>query len=192
MNTSTPAGSAARREQFVLRAEAEGIIDVAVEQHDSPIGRLTIAATADGIARIGLPNETYDEVLNDVAARISPRVMRTSREVVETLRGELDEYFAGVRKMFDVALDWRLTTGFRREILRAAARIPYGGTASYGQVAADAGSARAVRAAGSALATNPLPIVVPCHRVLPASGALGEYRGGRDAKAFLLGLERAR
>ena len=192
MNATILTGCEAVREQFVLRAEAEGLIDVAVEQHDSPLGRLTLAATADGVVRIGLANETYDDVLYDVAARISPRVIRTSRGVVSTLRRELDEYFAGARKTFDVALDWRLTKGFRRKILRAAACIPYGETASYGQVAADTGSARAVRATGSALANNPLPILVPCHRVRPASGAMGDYRGGRDAKAFLLDLERAR
>jgi len=192
MNATILTGCEAVREQFVLRAEAEGLIDVAVEQHDSPLGRLTLAVTADGVVRIGLANETYDDVLYDVAARISPRVIRTSRGVVSTLRRELDEYFAGARKTFDVAIDWRLTKGFRRKILRAAACIPYGETASYGQVAADAGSARAVRATGSALANNALPILVPCHRVRPASGGMGDYRGGRDAKAFLLDLERAR
>jgi methylated-DNA-[protein]-cysteine S-methyltransferase len=141
--------------------------------------------------RVGLPAESEDAVLEELAARISPRVLRSSRESLARARQELDEYFSRRRRRFDVPLDWRLSRGFRRAVLRATARIPYGRTATYGEVAARAGSRSAFRAAGSALAGNPLPILVPCHRVLPASGGVGDYRGGREAKARLLALEGA-
>src|SRR5690606_30078071 len=119
----------------------------------------------------------------------SPRVLRHPRAAVTLARRQLDEYFSGRRREFDVPLDWRLTAGFRRSVLRATARIPYGRTASYREVATEAGSPRAVRAAGTALATNPLPIVVPCHRVLRSDGAVGQYLGGPEVKVRLLGLE---
>jgi methylated-DNA-[protein]-cysteine S-methyltransferase len=141
--------------------------------------------------RVGLPAEDEDAVLDELARRVSVRVLHASRDALTHARRQLDEYFDGSRRTFDVALDWRLTRGFRREVLRATAQIPYGQTASYKQVATRAGSPGAVRAAGTALATNPLPIVVPCHRVLRSGGALGAYRGGPEAKAQLLTLERA-
>jgi methylated-DNA-[protein]-cysteine S-methyltransferase len=130
-------------------------------------------------------------VLEELAHRVSPRVLGAQRESLTRARRQLDEYFDGARRDFDVTLDWRLTAGFRRDVLRATARIPYGSTASYRDVAERAGRPRAVRAAGTALATNPLPILVPCHRVLRTGGELGGYRGGAEAKAQLLGLERA-
>jgi len=164
---------------------------VACERHDSPLGPLVLGATSEGLVRVGLPGEDEEAVLDELARRVSPRILRAPRGALALARRELDEYFAGRRRAFDVPLDWRLSAGFRRAVLRAAARIPYGCTASYGEVAAAAGSPRAFRAAGTALATNPLPIVVPCHRVLPAGGALGSYRGGAEAKARLLGLEGA-
>jgi methylated-DNA-[protein]-cysteine S-methyltransferase len=179
------------RRALAERAEAEGLVDVAFERHDSPLGTLVLGATAEGLVRVGLPAEGEDAVLGELAARISPRVLRSAREPVTRARRQLDEYFAGRRQAFDVPLDWRLTAGFRREVLRATARIPYGRTASYREVAREAGSPAAHRAAGSALATNPLPILVPCHRVVPAGGGLGDYRGGAAAKAQLLGLEGA-
>src|SRR5262249_18291453 len=131
-----------------------------------------------------------DAVLDELATRVSPRLLCVSRAVLARVRSQLDEYFAGRRQTFDLTLDWRLTSGFRRAVLDATARIPYRRTSSYREVAARAGSPSAVRAAGSALATNPLPIVVPCHRVVPSGGGVGQYRGGTAAKARLLDIER--
>jgi methylated-DNA-[protein]-cysteine S-methyltransferase len=179
------------RRELAARAGAEGLVDVAVERHESPLGPLLIGATTAGLVRVGLPAEGEDAVLDDLARRVSARVMRAPRESLTRARRELDEYFAGRRRRFDVELDWRLARGFRRAVLEATAQIPYGQTASYAQVASRAGSPAAVRAAGTALATNPLPILVPCHRVLRSGGALGAYRGGPEAKARLLDLEAA-
>lgn len=171
------------------RADAEGLVDVAVETHDSPLGTLLLGATEQGLVRVGLPIEEEEAVLDELAARISPRVLRRSRTSLTRARHQLDEYFDRQRHTFDLPLDWRLTRGFRREVLRATAQIPYGTTASYRDVATRAGRPAAVRAAGTALATNPIPIVVPCHRILRTGGQLGAYRGGPDAKAQLLTLE---
>lgn len=178
------------RGDLIRRADAEGLIDVALERHDSPLGTILVGATEAGIVRIGLPAEGEEEVFEELARRVSARVLVAPREAATRARRQLDEYFAGTRRAFDVPLDWRLTAGFRREVLRATARIPYGEIASYRQVATEAGNPAAVRAAGTALALNPLPIVVPCHRVLRTDGSLGGYRGGSDAKARLLALER--
>lgn len=171
------------------QADAEGLVDVAVETHDSPLGTLLLGATEQGLVRVGLPIEEEEAVLDELAARISPRVLRRSRTSLTRARHQLDEYFDRQRHTFDLPLDWRLTRGFRREVLRATAQIPYGTTASYRDVATRAGRPAAVRAAGTALATNPIPIVVPCHRILRTGGQLGAYRGGPDAKAQLLTLE---
>jgi methylated-DNA-[protein]-cysteine S-methyltransferase len=179
------------RRDLAQLAIAEGLVDVAFERHESPLGSIVLGATAVGLVRVGLPAEGEDAVIEDIAERISPRVLCAPRQVVTRARRQLDEYFDGRRRCFDVPLDWRLTKGFRRAVLRVTARIPYGHTASYREVAAAAGSPAAFRAAGSALATNPLPIIVPCHRVLPSGGGLGAYRGGAEAKAQLLGLENA-
>jgi methylated-DNA-[protein]-cysteine S-methyltransferase len=186
-----PVAWARLRRELAARAEAEDLVDIAVERHDSPLGPILLGATTEGLVRIGLPSEDEDAVLDELARRISARVLRVPRDTVTRTRRELDEYFEGRRRTFDVTLDWRLTAGFRREVLRATARIPYGQTASYRQVATQAGSPPAARAAGTALATNPLPILVPCHRVLRSDGAVGAYRGGPDAKARLLSLEGA-
>jgi methylated-DNA-[protein]-cysteine S-methyltransferase len=179
------------RGELARRAGEECLVDVAFERHESPLGTLVVGATPEGLVRVGLPSEAEGEVLQELAARISPRVLRASSASLRQTRSELDEYFAGRRRAFDVPLDWRLTRGFRREVLRATVAIPFGETASYRDVATTAGSARAVRAAGTALAVNPLPIVVPCHRVVRSDGALGSYRGGPAAKATLLRLEGA-
>jgi methylated-DNA-[protein]-cysteine S-methyltransferase len=181
-----------RRVSSVLtqRAEAEGLVDVAYERHDSPLGSIVVAATHDGLVRIGLPIEGEDAVLDELAQRISGRILRAPRTAVNQTRHQLDEYFQRRRTEFDVTLDWQLSGGFRRHVLAATAQIPYGQTASYTEVATRAGSPRAVRAAGTALATNPLPIVIPCHRVLKSNGQLGAYRGGPEAKAQLVALER--
>jgi methylated-DNA-[protein]-cysteine S-methyltransferase len=173
-------------------AEAEGLIDVAVERHDSPLGTLLIAASDTGLVRLGLPIEGEEEVLSELADKVSPRVLIGPRASVTEARRQLDEYFEHRRQGFEVDLDWRLSKGFRRDVLEATARIPYGQTGTYTSVATAAGSAKAVRAAGTALARNPVPIVVPCHRVLRSDGELGNYRGGAEAKAQLLDLEGAR
>lgn len=180
------------RDDLARRAVEEGLVDVAFERHDTPLGPILVGATDAGVVRIGLPSEDGDDVLGELARRISARVLGARRDSVTRARHQLDEYFAGRRTTFDVPLDWQLAHGFRREVLRATAAIPYGRTASYRDVATEAGSPGAVRAAGTALATNPLPIIVPCHRVLRTGGALGSYRGGVEAKARLLELESAR
>ena len=179
------------RANLALRASAEGLIDVAFERHESPLGTILLGATQQGLVRVGLPAEGEDTVLEELARRISPRVLRLPHNTLTDARQQLDEYFDGRRHTFDVALDWQLSRGFRREVLLVTAQIPYGHTASYREIATEAGRPRAIRAAGSALATNPLPVIVPCHRVLPTSGGLGGYRGGREAKAQLLALEQA-
>jgi methylated-DNA-[protein]-cysteine S-methyltransferase len=180
------------RERLNHAAEAEGLVDVAVERHDSPLGTLLVAASDTGLVRLGLPAEDEESVLSELAARVSPRVLIAPRASVTETRRQLDDYFERRRQDFDIAVDWRLASGFRRAVLEATARIPYGQTGTYASVATAAGSAKAVRAAGTALAKNPIPIVVPCHRVLRTSGDLGNYRGGSAAKAQLLGLEGAR
>jgi methylated-DNA-[protein]-cysteine S-methyltransferase len=187
----TPAAWERIRRDLSGEAERSGLVDVAFERHDSPLGTIIVGATSEGLVRVGLPAEDEDDVLQQLAERVSARVLRASRDSLTQTRRELDEYFGRDRRVFDIPLDWRLTSGFRREVLRATAQIPYGHTASYRDVATRAGSPGAVRAAGSALATNPLPIVVPCHRVLRTGGGLGGYRGGPEAKARLLSLEGA-
>lgn len=179
------------RAAFADRAADEGLVDVSVERHDSPLGTLVLGATPAGLVRVGLPAEDEEQVLAELAARVSPRVLAAPRASLHRARLQLDEYFGGRRRDFDLPLDWCLTAGFRREVLRATAAIPYGSTASYREIAARAGSPAAFRATGTALATNPIPIVVPCHRVLPSGGGIGQYRGGSEAKAQLLGLEGA-
>lgn len=171
------------------RADAEGLIDVAFQRHDSPLGQLVVAASSEGLVRLGLPAEGEDAVLDELTERISPRILQTSRPTLTMARRELDEYFQHRRTQFDIPLDRRLTTGFRREVLQATVQIPYGQTSSYSHMAAATGHPRAARAAGSALANNPLPIIIPCHRVLKSNGDLGAYRGGPDAKALLIAHE---
>ena len=174
------------------RAETEELVDLAYERHDSPFGTLLVVAGEGGIVRIALAAESEEEVLTRLTRRISPWIARTGRDEITLAREQLDRYFAGSLKDFDLPLDWRLTKGFRRDVLVQTAAIPYGATASYSEVAGRAGSPRAVRAAGTALATNPLPIVVPCHRVLRSDGEVGSYLGGSEMKEALLGMERER
>jgi methylated-DNA-[protein]-cysteine S-methyltransferase len=170
------------------RASAEGLLDVAYTTADSPFGSLLLATTPKGLVRVGLPNQDADELLADLAARVSPRVLEAPARLEETRR-ELDLYFEGRLTEFDLPLDWQLSRDFRRKVLRAIARIPYGQTRSYTQMATSAGNERAVRAAGTACGTNPIPLVVPCHRVLRSGGALGGYGGGLPMKEALLRLE---
>ncbi|MFI5027816.1 MAG: methylated-DNA--[protein]-cysteine S-methyltransferase [Solirubrobacterales bacterium] len=176
--------------RFAARAASEGLLDVAYTITDSPFGELLLAGTARGLVRVGLPSQDADELLQDLARRVSPRVLETSSRL-DDVRRELDLYFEGRLRDFDLRLDWRLSKDFRRRALRAVARIPYGETRSYTEVARGAGNVRAVRAAGTACGTNPIPIVVPCHRVLRSGGGLGGYGGGLPMKRALLGLEGA-
>jgi methylated-DNA-[protein]-cysteine S-methyltransferase len=178
--------------EFLRRAQAEGLVDVAYTETDSPVGPLLLASTERGLARVSFEQEGRDQVLEELAERLSPRVLEAPARL-DDVRRELDEYFEGRRRDFDVPLDWSLTTSdFRRRILERTALIPYGQTLTYRDVAAAAGNERAVRAAGSALGSNPIPIVVPCHRVLRTGGSLGGYGGGLDRKRFLLDLEAGR
>lgn len=175
-------------ERFKARAAEEGLLDVAYTTADSPFGTLLLAQTKRGLVRVGLPNQDRDELLADLAGRVSPRVLEAPAELDE-VRRELDLYFEGKLDHFDLPLDWRLSNGFRQRVLRAINRIPYGQTRSYTEMARKAGNERAVRAAGSACGSNPIPLVVPCHRVLRTSGALGGYGGGLPMKQGLLELE---
>ena len=172
------------------RAEADGLVDIAYTTVDSPVGAMLVAATPRGLVALGLPNHDPDLLLADLAWRVSPRVLEAP-DRLDRVRRELDEYFAGRRRRFEMPLDWRLIHGFHTAVLRQTARIPYGRVSTYREVATRAGSPLAVRAAGNALATNPIPIVIPCHRVLRTGGGLGGYGGGLDLKAKLLQLEGA-
>jgi len=173
---------------FRARAAEEGLLDVVYTSADSPFGPLLLAKTRRGLVRVGLPNQDQDELLVDLAARVSPRVLEAPAELDE-VRRELDLYFAGKLDRFDLPLDWRLSGGFRQRVLRQINRIPYGQTRSYTEMARRAGNERAVRAAGTACGSNPIPLVVPCHRVLRTGGALGGYGGGLPMKQALLELE---
>jgi methylated-DNA-[protein]-cysteine S-methyltransferase len=170
------------------RAAEEGLLDVAYATTDSPFGPLLLAKTRRGLVRVGLPNQDQDELLVDLSARVSPRVLEAPAELDE-VRRELDLYFEGRLDSFDLPLDWQLSGGFRQRVLRAINRIPYGQTRNYTEMARKAGNERAVRAAGTACGSNPIPLVVPCHRVLRTSGALGGYGGGLPMKEGLLALE---
>jgi methylated-DNA-[protein]-cysteine S-methyltransferase len=172
-------------------ALAGDLLDIGYRTVDSVVGPLLLAATAAGLLRVAFGNEDHDSVLQNLSERISPRVLEAPTRLDPIVR-QLDEYFAGRRHSFDVALDWSLSQGFRRTVLeRLNAGIGYGATASYATLARLSGSPRAVRAVGTACATNPIPIFVPCHRVVRSDGTVGAYRGGPAAKRVLLDLERA-
>jgi methylated-DNA-[protein]-cysteine S-methyltransferase len=171
-------------------AEDAGVLDVAYRTLDTPVGALLLAATERGLVRVAFTAEDHDAVLASIAAHISPRILHAPRRLDETAR-QLGEYFEGRRHAFDLPLDLSLSSGFRRTVLAQLREIEYGRTASYAAIAVAAGSPRAVRAVGSACATNPLPVVVPCHRVVRSDGTIGQYLGGVDAKRALLRLESA-
>ena len=175
-------------DELVDRAGREGLVDVAYAPVDSPIGTLLVATTPKGLVRISFHSEAEDLVLEELARRVSPRIVRAPGKVAPVAR-ELDEYFAGRRKGFDVPLDWRLVGPYARKVLRATARIPFGQVSTYREVARKAGNPAASRAAGNALGSNPIPVVVPCHRVLRTGGGLGGYGGGLEVKELLLRLE---
>jgi methylated-DNA-[protein]-cysteine S-methyltransferase len=179
----------AELQRLADRAAAEGLLDVAYATVDSPFGPLLVATTPRGLVKISFP-VAYDpeETLEELATRISPRVLEAPARL-DDVRRQLDLYFEGRLHEFDLPLDWQLSKGFRRRALRAIDRIPYGKTRSYSQIATSAGNERAVRAAGTACGSNPIPIVVPCHRVLRSGGALGGYGGGLPMKEALLRME---
>jgi methylated-DNA-[protein]-cysteine S-methyltransferase len=173
------------------RAVADGLLDVAYASVDSPLGPLVVATTPRGLIRVAYTEPgSQEKVLTELAARVSPRVLEAPA-LLDEPRRELDEYFAGHRTQFDLPIDWSSLRGFTLKVLRETARIDFGELRSYADVASAAGSPRAVRAAGNALGANPMPVVVPCHRVVRTGGALGGYTGGLERKEFLLRLEGA-
>jgi len=190
---STPSDSdilARLHDRLALQSETQGILDVAYATVDTPVGPLLLAATTKGLVRVAYASEDHDKVLQDLAQKLSPRLLRAPNRLDRVAR-ELEEFFAGQRRAFDVDLDLSLSRGFRQLVQRRLPEIGYGQTRSYREVAELVGNPNAVRAVGTACATNPLPVVIPCHRVLRADGTLGGYIGGAEAKATLLRLEAA-
>ena len=186
--------SAAAARRLTRRIAEEGLADIGYAPVDSPWGPLLAAMTNRGLVKLGYPEDDVDAVLERLARRISPRIVEVdagSDRRLDAVQRELDEYFDGRRRAFELPLDWTLIGPFGRRVLRATSEIPYGGVLSYAEVAAEAGSPRGSRAAGNALGANPIPIVIPCHRVLRTGGALGGYGGGLHRKRFLLELEGA-
>jgi len=196
MLRQTPSGGDLDRavQGVLARAERDGLIDVAYASVDSPFGRLLVARTDRGVVRLALPSHrgdqrTDDEVLEDLARFVAPRVLESPARLDDERR-ELEDYFECKRDHFDVPVDWKLTpAGFRNRALHAVARIPYGETRTYGQIAKQAGNERAFRAAGTACGRNPIPLIVPCHRVVQSGGGIGNYGGGPEMKRALLDLE---
>ena len=180
--------SAMAAARLVESAGDADLLDVAYTETDSPFGPLFVAATSRGLVTLSYPNEDRDRVMERLATKVSPRILESPKQLDE-VRRQLDDYFAGKLHGFDLDVDFSLTQGFTRKVLKATARIPYGELTTYRVVATRAGSPRGSRAAGNALGSNPIPIVVPCHRVIHTSGGLGGYTGGLDRKEFLLHLE---
>nr|WP_233563671.1 methylated-DNA--[protein]-cysteine S-methyltransferase [Cryobacterium tepidiphilum] len=187
-----PGAAELKRLHARLEASADraGLLDIAYTTMDTPVGRLLLAATDRGLVRVAYEREGFEAVLETLAARLSPRILDAPRRLDATAR-QIDEYFARARTTFDLPLDLALSSGFRQTVQRHLPSIEYGRTQTYKEVAGIVGNPNAVRAVGSACATNPLPVVVPCHRVLRTDGSLGGYIGGLDAKAALLALEHA-
>jgi methylated-DNA-[protein]-cysteine S-methyltransferase len=186
------AGGDARAQELAERLSGEaagrGLLDVAVAGLDSPLGRLLVAVTPRGLARVAFQEEDRDRVLSQIAREISPRILE-SAGATDEVRRELEEFFEAERTRFALKVDRRLIHGIAREVLRATSRIPYGQMSTYGSVARQIGRPTAARAVGRALGSNPIPIVIPCHRVIGASGSLTGYGGGLDRKVALLELE---
>ena len=176
--------------RLAAAADDEGVLDVAYRTLDSPLGPLLLAATDQGLVRVAFAVQDHNAVLQQLSDTVSPRILRAPARLDDAGR-QLEEYFAGRRRQFELPLDWRLAKGFRRDVLVHLPDIGYGRTESYAQVAAASGSPRAVRAVGTACATNPLPLVLPCHRVVRSDGSLGQYAGGAEAKRLLIELEAA-
>ena len=181
--------SPAAMKRLVRRAQREGLLDVTYAQVDSPLGPLTAVTTPAGLVTLAYPDRPLDDVLAKIASEISPRILEAPARL-DPLRRELDQYFKRRRQKFDHPIDWSLTRGFFREVLKATAGIRYGKVSTYAEVAAKAGNPKAVRATGNGLGSNPIPVVVPCHRVVRSGGGLGGYTGGLERKEFLLDLER--
>lgn len=173
---------------LAVRAAAEGLLDIAVRTVDSPVGPLLVAVTPRGVLRVAFEREDHDAVLDELAMRVSPRILTTPRRT-DAIARELDDYFAGRRRLFTAQVDLSLIDGFRRRVVEGLGRIPYGATRTYGMVAAMLDNPKAVRAVGSACAHNPVPIVLPCHRVVRSDGTIGDYLGGTAVKRALLELE---
>ena len=178
------------RAELARRAEAGDLLDVAYRTVDTPVGRLLLAATPTGLVRVAYAREDHDAVLEALADRISPRVLLAPARLDDAAR-QLDDYFTHRRHRFDLPVDLRLAHGFRRTVLERLPAVAYGRTVSYAELAAQVGNPRAVRAVGTACATNPLPVVIPCHRVVRSDGSSGGYIGGPDAKRALLDLQHA-
>jgi methylated-DNA-[protein]-cysteine S-methyltransferase len=181
---------------LIARAERDGLVDVAYAEVDSPFGKMLVAGTDRGLVRVAFPHRKgdalrdWEALLEEIATVISPRILEAP-ERLDDARRQLDDYFEGRRHEFDLPLDWRLTHGFQGKAIRQIAHIPYGETLTYKELAARAGNPRAFRAAGTACGANPLPPIVPCHRVLPSTGGIGSYGGGPEMKRALLELEGA-
>jgi methylated-DNA-[protein]-cysteine S-methyltransferase len=177
------------RDRFAARALDEELVDVAYAHADSPVGELLLATTPRGLVTVSYVDfGSEDETLARIAARLSPRVLEAPARL-DDVRRQLDDYFEGRRRDFELAIDWGLVGDFGRRVLGRTARIPYGSVATYGEVARAIGSPRAARATGNALGANPMPIVVPCHRVVASGGKVGGYTGGIGRKELLLTLE---
>lgn len=172
------------------QAERDGLLDVAYRTLDTPLGPLLLAATTAGLVRVAFAREDHDAVLARLVERVSPRVLHAPARLDAAAR-QLEEYFAGGRRRFELPVDLQLARGFRRAVLEYLPDVSYGSTVSYAALAAATGSPRAVRAVGTACATNPVPIVVPCHRIVRSDGTPGQYGGGPEAKLTLLALEAA-
>jgi len=183
-------GASRAASAFARRAVDEGLVDVTYARTDSPVGRLLLATTPRGLVRVAYLNQAHSEetVLERLSARVSPRILEAPAHL-DPVRRQLQEYFEGSRRSFALELDWMLMGPFSRRVLERTSAIPYGERATYAEVAADAGSPRASRAAGNALGANPIPIVCPCHRVVATGGGLGGYTGGLDRKLALLAIE---
>ena len=177
--------------RLVAQAEDEGLLDVSYRTLDTLVGTLLLAATPTGLIRVAYEREGLDAVLQNLAGKVSPRILRAPRRLDEAAR-QLEDYFAGRLTTFDLPLDLSLSAGFRRSVLTYLPAISYGQTASYRSVAAAVHHPKAVRAVGTACATNPLPVVIPCHRVIRSDGQLGAYLGGPEIKHQLLDMEAQR
>jgi methylated-DNA-[protein]-cysteine S-methyltransferase len=183
--------AAASADRLAHRADEKGLLDVAYASADTPLGPMLVAGTRRGLVRVAFPREREEDILFELAESVSPRILHSPARLDE-VRREMEQYFEQRRDRFEVRLDWRLTHGFYRVVLRATKRVPYGETMSYAEIAARAGRPMAFRAAGSALGSNPMPLIVPCHRIIASGGGLGGYGGGLDVKEYLLELEGAR
>jgi methylated-DNA-[protein]-cysteine S-methyltransferase len=177
------------RGRLVSCATSDALLDISYRHLDTPVGDLLIAATGRGLVRIAYSCENHDDVLRQLAERISPRILLAPARLDQAAH-ELDHYFTGARKTFDLPLDLELASGFRHQVLEHLRQLDYGQTASYSAVARAVGNPKAVRAVGSACAHNPLPVIIPCHRVVRSDGTIGNYLGGPEAKLALLELER--